>query len=119
VWLGALVASREAMARRVVVPAEIPVTPERVARWLLDEVRRRGGFLSERTAALEIVRLFDGSFTRMKDDGSFAVGTSVLKALHRVAGRRVGWDRSARGWRLPGTKRPAALLAVEGTGSSV
>lgn len=71
-----------------------------VARWLFNEVVRRGGFLSEPVAALEIVRHFDGPFVRMRPSGSYAVGPGVLRELRRIAGDRLVWDTRARGWHL-------------------
>ncbi|MGO8996242.1 MAG: DUF6953 family protein [Polyangiaceae bacterium] len=76
-----------------------PPTPARVARWMIAEVKKRG-FLSEKTAALEIFRLFDGPFVREKPGGELSVGSNVLRALRRIAGDEVTWDGTAHGWRL-------------------
>jgi hypothetical protein len=67
---------------------------------MVAEIGRRGGFVTEKTMALEIVRLFDGPFALVNKDGEFVVASSVRRALRRVAGDRVAWDAAARGWRL-------------------
>jgi hypothetical protein len=89
----ALVATR--IPRRMLHPS-----PARVARWMLAEIERRGGFLAEATAALEIVRLFDGPFVVVKPDGRYTLSPSMMRTFRRIAADRVRWDAAGRGWRL-------------------
>jgi hypothetical protein len=84
-------------------PPKEPVTVERVAEWMLEELILRDGFLSEDVATIEIVRLFGGDFCGQDADGSFFITQPLRDAFERLAllsPRRILWDDAARAWRL-------------------
>jgi hypothetical protein len=52
--------------------AENPITPQRIAQWMLEELERRG---------------------------YLAIGKAVLKAFRKLTEKSVVWDREDRSWR--------------------
>jgi len=85
-----------------------PVTTAVVARWMLAELARRGGVLHESTAALEIIRLFGGSFCDVTPQGHYTVAVPVLDAFARAAllgENEVLWNDVERAWRFS-ARRP-------------
>jgi hypothetical protein len=91
-------------------PPSAPLpSPSDVARWMLAELARRGD-LHEPTAALEIVRLFGGTFCDAASDGRFTIAPEVLDAFARASllgEKEVVWSDEEHVWRFtPRSPRP-------------
>jgi hypothetical protein len=88
-------------------PSE-PARLSEVAKWLLEEIERRGGSLDEDTAAIELVRLFGADFCDLRNN-RFVVGQRVRDEVVKVATtwpRELGWDQRSRRWRLKDRTAP-------------
>lgn len=73
-------------------------TPEDVAQWMFDELRRRG-VLEQETAAHEIQERFGARFVYTNANGNLAIDKRVLAAFRKLTGDDYVWERGAREWR--------------------
>lgn len=74
-------------------------TPEQVAQWMLEELRRVR-YLYQGDAVFEIGRRFGSQFTYINDNGNDAIDRTVLKAFRCLTGDSVVWERGQRLWRM-------------------
>jgi Family of unknown function (DUF6953) len=86
-------------------------SPEEVAAWMLEELRRQGVLYQEEAVA-EVERRFGPAFAYINAHGNPAISRTVLGALRKLSGDDVVWVRSERCWRpreawnLPGREQP-------------
>jgi hypothetical protein len=81
------------------------VTPATVARWMLEEIERKGD-LFQMDAAEGIAAKFGAAFTYENQRGNPAIGPRVLKAFNKLTADTVVWEYWGRYWRKrqPGDK---------------
>jgi len=98
------------------VPMATNVTPERIARWMLREVRERQA-LDQADAARRIGMKFGNGFLYLNKNGNRAIAPTVLKAFRELHEGTVGWDRRGRYWYLrhgasdPAPQEPLTRIA--------
>jgi hypothetical protein len=80
------------------LPADTAL-PAQVAAWMLDELKRRGGWLEQDDAAMAIERRFGKAFVYDNANGNMAISRGVLGAFRRLTAETVVWDASERAWR--------------------
>jgi hypothetical protein len=74
------------------------VTPEKIAEWMLGELRRET-YLYQEVAVYEIGSKFGEEFTYINENGNMAIRRDVLSAFRKLTGGSVVWERSERVWR--------------------
>ena len=74
-------------------------TPDQVAQWMLDELKRVK-YLYQETVVYDIASKFGDSFTYYNDNGNPAIDKKVLAAFRKLTGDSVIWERGERMWRF-------------------
>lgn len=69
-----------------------------VARWMLDELERRGGWLQESDAVAFIAPTFGSEFVSGAAGGARSVNRAVVDAFLQLGGGTVRWDPGRRAW---------------------
>ena len=73
-------------------------TPSDVAEWMLAELERDSGVLSQEDAVGQIEMKFGAEFAPVNDSGNSSIRSDVLKAFRRIS-PDVIWERGERQWR--------------------
>jgi hypothetical protein len=79
--------------------AESPATPQQVAEWMLEELKRQG-YLDQDTAVDQIAKTFGKQFTYDNENGNLAIERNVLSTFRKLTKDFVVWDREDRSWRM-------------------
>ena len=74
------------------------VTPEDVARWMLEEVNAQG-FLHQERAVHEIEARFGDAFVHRNVLGKQRINREVLAVFRKLSVDSVVWDESDKSWR--------------------
>lgn len=74
-------------------------TPEQVAEWMFQELRREK-YLDQESAVSDIETKFGSRFTYENENGNSAIDRKVLAAFRKITGDKVVWDRGERQWRF-------------------
>jgi hypothetical protein len=74
-------------------------TPDQVAQWMLDELKRVK-YLYQETVVYDISSKFGEQFTYYNDSGNPAIDKKVLSAFRKLTGDVVIWERGQRMWRF-------------------
>jgi hypothetical protein len=77
------------------------MTPQDVARWMLEEIRR-DGILSQEVAAYAIAERFGEEFVYENENGNLAISVVVLGAFRGLSEATVVWSKQDRAWRVRG-----------------
>lgn len=75
------------------------ISPDVVARWMLDQVEREGELYQE-TAVYDLERQFGEDFVYENESGNPAIDKRVLKAFRKISEESVVWERGERRWRM-------------------
>ena len=74
-------------------------TPQSVAEWMVEEVKRRREVYQEEIV-WQIKSTFGEQFTYYNNNGNLAIGKDVLKHFNKLSKDIIVWQRSERMWRL-------------------
>lgn len=74
-------------------------TPDDVARWMLDELRKVK-YLYQETVVYDIQSRFGEEFVYFNDNGNLAISKKVLSSFKQITSDAVIWERGQRLWRF-------------------
>jgi hypothetical protein len=75
------------------------MTPEDVARWMLEELKREK-YLYQETVVYDIESKFGEKFTYVNENGNLSIDRRVLREFRKLTEDIVVWERRERLWRF-------------------
>jgi hypothetical protein len=89
-------------------------TVEDIAKWMFEEVKKKGTLgLEQADAVLRIEKQFGKEFVYDNDNGNRAISRQVLAAFKRLTGGTVIWSRGEKAWRMRGPNDPKGKRQVD------